>query len=173
MRSSTLVSLGLPGRQASRVGGLGEELQVLLLEGLQLAGDAHVLGELAAPRQRRPCGTPPGSWRHALATPMARAISRYFSPVQSALYSMTMGSIMAQATPWGGVIHGAQGVGHGVGDAQAYVGEAHAGDVLAQSHARRGPPWCYRQRRRAGILEMISMALRWNMSVISQAALVV
>ena len=35
------------------------------------------------------------------ATPMARAISRYFSPVQSALYSITIGSIIAQATPCG------------------------------------------------------------------------
>ena len=34
-------------------------------------------------------------------TPIALAISRYFSPVQSALYSITIGSIMAHATPCG------------------------------------------------------------------------
>ena len=34
-------------------------------------------------------------------TPIARAISRYFSPVQSALYSITIGSIIAHATPCG------------------------------------------------------------------------
>ena len=35
----------------------------------------------------------------------------------------------------GGVIQGAQAVGHAVNDAQTHVGEAHAGNVLAQSHA--------------------------------------
>ena len=35
----------------------------------------------------------------------------------------------------GGVVHGAQGVGHGVSDAQAHIGEGHAGDELAQGHA--------------------------------------
>ena len=34
-------------------------------------------------------------------TPIALAISRYFSPVASALYSITVGRIMAFATPWG------------------------------------------------------------------------
>ena len=32
---------------------------------------------------------------------MALAISRYFSPVQSALYTITIGSIIAHATPCG------------------------------------------------------------------------
>ena len=32
-------------------------------------------------------------------TPMARAISRYFSPVAGALYSITVGRMMAFATP--------------------------------------------------------------------------
>ena len=35
----------------------------------------------------------------------------------------------------GRVIHGAQGVGHGVGNAQAHIGKAHTSDVLAQGHA--------------------------------------
>ena len=35
----------------------------------------------------------------------------------------------------GGVIQGGQAVCHGVDNAQAHVGETHAGDVLAQSHA--------------------------------------
>ena len=34
-------------------------------------------------------------------TPIARAISRYFPPVQSWLYSITIGSIIAHATPCG------------------------------------------------------------------------
>ena len=37
----------------------------------------------------------------AVSTPKASAIFLNFSPVYSALNSMTMGSIMAQATPWG------------------------------------------------------------------------
>ena len=35
----------------------------------------------------------------------------------------------------GGVVQSGQAVCHGVDDAQTHVGEAHAGDVLAQSHA--------------------------------------
>ena len=36
-----------------------------------------------------------------VSTPMASAMALNFSPVYSWLNSITMGSIMAQATPWG------------------------------------------------------------------------
>ena len=66
-----------------------------------------------------------------------------------------------------GVVVGGQGVGHGVVDAQADVGEAHAGDVLAESHALAAG---------AGLTDLASatesrrfspislMASKWNMS---------
>ena len=35
----------------------------------------------------------------------------------------------------GCVIHSAQSVRHGMNDSKAYIGEAHAGDILPQRHA--------------------------------------
>ena len=42
-----------------------------------------------------------GEYLPVVSTPRASAMALYFSPVTSALNSMTMGSIIAQATPWG------------------------------------------------------------------------
>ena len=43
--------------------------------------------------------------------------------------------MIAQATPCGGVIQRGQAVRHAVDDAEADIGEAHTGDILAECHA--------------------------------------
>ena len=70
-----------------------------------------------------------------------------------------------------GIIYGTQGMCHGMSDTEPYVGEALTGNVLTQSHAFAA--FLSISYRATQDLEMISMAFRWNISVISQAALVV
>ena len=77
---------GIAGGAGIRRGGLAEEGQILFLQLFQLRGDAHIDGQLTHRVHR---------------TPRASAMALNFSPVYSALNSMTMGSIIAQATPCG------------------------------------------------------------------------
>ena len=77
-----------------------EEIQIRFFQSLQLGRDADIDGQLTH-------GVDSGLAIFFLLisstpfTPIALAISRYFVPVHSALYSITIGSIIAQATPCG------------------------------------------------------------------------
>ena len=75
-----------------------------------------------------------------------------------------------------GVVVSGQGVSHGVVDAQADIGEAHAGDILAKSHALAAGAGLTglgsaTESRRFSLISL--MASKWNMSESSQAPLVV
>jgi len=101
---------------------------------------------------------------------MARAISRYFSPVQGALYSMIAGSRMAFATPCG-VSYTAPRLWAMLCTMPSPTLEKPCPAIYWASAMPSRPAGVFSTAARR-FSPISRMASRWNMSVISQAALV-
>ena len=133
--SSSLVSRGLPGQQASAKADWDRNCTSSSLRmPWRFWGDAHVLGELLDGGDGGVGGLVVGHLVQALHAhglgDGAVALARHGLVVLQA-----GGQDDGAGHAVGGVVQGGEAVGHGVDDAQAHIGEAHAGDVLAQGHA--------------------------------------
>ena len=126
---------GVAGTAGVRISGLGEELDVLFLQdAVQVCGDAHVSAQLLDSGDGGICGLGvvhlvDALHAHSLADGTIALTGDGLVVLQ------TDGQQDSAGHAVGGVIQSGQAVCHGVDDAQTHIGEAHAGDVLAQSHA--------------------------------------
>ena len=126
---------GVAGTAGVRISGLGEELDVLFLQdAVQVCGDAHVSAQLLDSGDGGICGLcvvhlVDALHAHGLADGTIALTGDGLVVLQ------TDGQQDSAGHAVGGVIQSGQAVCHGVDDAQTHIGEAHAGDVLAQSHA--------------------------------------
>lgn len=139
--------------------GICKELQIFLTA--SRTDGLNVCGQLLNSINRRFSYLPDIS--STPVTPMARAISRYFTGALLVVFHNDR-SIMAHATPCG-VSNSTKGV-PWRSDSKTYVGEATC-DVLATFHSFASPLLCLRQHRRFGDDGFQFDGFQWNISAVN------